>query len=209
MPRLLPFVLSSLIMAASTGAALAHPHTDDPTKAASKNAEKAPTDFDRYFDKHAKSLKDALSTLETDSTVIVKRFDRNAESDAPKARSQKRIEIIENPDALRSTARDIENMLADSGVLSGLADMIIGLAEDIEITDTGDGMSLAFNGKKIGSIESNGEDNLNIDGFGKSTTIEKEVFMENGKRKTRIIIETDADAEFDIVEKKRDKKGEF
>lgn len=196
---------------ASPAFASDHPHNKDSKKV----VKETDIDIDRYFDKHAKELREAIDGAKSESRIIIKRMERRDKhdkaahnNDAPKKSSQsRRIDIIEDPDALRDTAKDIQNMLAESGLLESLADMVISLADDIEITETGDGMSLSFDGKKIGSFEQDGDDSLSIESFGKSTRIEKEVFMENGKKKTRIVIETDADSdvEYDIVPKTREK----
>lgn len=181
--------------------ASAHPHKDAPER-----VEKSATDFDRAFDKHAKSLQEALDTLSTDSRVIVKKYKRSDDSsnhDHDHTSGETRVEIIKDPEALRETAREIETMIAESGFLSSLADMVIGLADDIEITDTRDGIKLGFDGNTLGRIESRNDDTLSLEGFGKSTTIERESFIENGKRKTRIIIETDEDTDVKVKAEKR------
>ena len=196
---------------ASPAFADAHPHDKDSKKVVKETE----IDIDRYFEKHAEELREAIDDAKDESRIIIKRMERRDDHDKDahnnnktKTSSQsRRIDIIEDPDALRETAKDIQNMFAESGLLENLANMVISLAEDIEITETGDGMSLAFDGKKIGSFEQDGDDALSIESFGKNTRIEKEVFMENGKKKTRIVIETDADSdvEYDIVPKSREK----
>jgi len=76
-----------------------------------------------------------------------------------------------------------------------------------------DGMRLSFNGNPIGGFSMNKDtETFNIETMGSNTKIEKEVFIENGKKKTRIIIETDGDdVDFDIVpkSKKSRSKTEF
>ncbi|WP_371397186.1 hypothetical protein [Fretibacter rubidus] len=186
-----------------------HPH-DDKTKQSTTETD---LDLEAYFEKHAKELREAIEGAKTESRLM----QRGSQKSAPSERTtSRRIEIIEDPEALREAAKDIQNMLAESGLLESLADMVIGMAEDIEIVDTGDGMSLSFDGKKLGSFETDGEDVLAIESMGKNTRIEKETIIENGRKKTRIIIETDADndVEFDVVPKthkpeSRRKDGEF
>lgn len=161
--------------------ALAHPEKTDDAAVKSEDTTNHKDldnkDLDAYFEKHAKRLAEAFG--------------------AEGSNTENRITIIDDPEALRSAARDIQNMLADSGVLENLADTIIALADDIEIADTGDGMSFSFDGKKLGAVEKKGEDGVSIEAFGKNTTIEKDVTIENGKKRTRIIIETDADSDVD------------
>lgn len=175
-------LLGTSLCASLSTAALAHPEKTDDTPAVSGETT-ANKDLDAYFEKHAKRLAETFGT-ESGNT-------------------QNRLTIIDDPEALRNAARDIQNMLADSAVLENLADTIIALAEDIEITDTGDGMSFSFDGKKLGAVEKKGEDGVSIEAFGKNTTIEKDVTIENGKKRTRIVIETDADndVEYEVVPK--------
>lgn len=220
---------------ALTNSAQAHPHEKTASKKAKleklenenterkiqkkiiiKRGARSDDDLNEHFEEHAKSLREAIGKMKTESRIIAKQIQKSGKTsdDAKTTRKvTKRIKIIENPDELRSAARSIENLLADSGLLQSLADVVIEIAEDIEIEDSGDGMHLSFNGNSIGgfSMDENNH-SLTIDSLGKSTTIEKETFIENGKTKTRIIIETDSDdIDFDVIEKedKRRRKSGF
>ncbi len=188
-----------------------HPHEKD-TKAKAvienETVVQFEEDLNAHFEKHAKTLRDALnSAKDTKSRIIVKELksDDSAALAGSGAKVTKRIELIENPEELRSAARSIQNMLADSGILESLADVVIDLAEDIEIDDTGNGMRLSFNGNRIGGFSMDEDkDSLSIETMGNNTTIEKDVFIENGKKRTRIVITTDGDnVDFDIVPKSK------
>ena len=203
MIRTLSLTLLGCTFLAAPTYAQPHPH-DAPAK---KNRSDVEPDVEAYFKKHAEELREAIEAAKTQGRMMLQDDDKTAHKNDKSHRTKetRRIEIIEDPEALRSAAKDIQNMLAKSGLLESLADMVIGMAEDIEIVDTGDGMSLSFDGKKLGSFETDGEDALSIESMGKNTRIEKETIIENGRKKTRIIIETDAenDVEFDVVPKSR------
>jgi hypothetical protein len=139
----------------------------------------------------------------------VKELKKGESDDSHTHTRTKRIEIIENPDELREAAKSLQNMLAESGLLESLADVVIEMADDIELEDTGNGMRLSFNGNRLGgfSVDKDAEQ-LTLETMGNNTTIEKEVFIENGKKKTRIVIETDSDdVNFDIVPKSKKRSG--
>ena len=201
----------------TTGLATAEEHPHEKASK-TKKADKQETivefeqDLNAHFERHAKTLRDALNSAKgTKSRIIMKEL--SSDDDTALAgsgvKSSKRIEIIENPEDLREAARSLQNMLAESGILESLADVIIELAEDVEIEDTGEGMRLSFDGKRIGgfSIDEDTEQ-LSIETMGSNTTIEKETVIENGKKKTRIVIETDSnDVDFDIVPKAKKRSG--
>lgn len=207
---------SCLLLGAGFALAADHPHDkDSQTKSSAESEPKIEFEHDlnRHFEEHAKRLREALqSATGTKSRIIKKEFhsDDDAALAGRKTKSSKRIEIIENPDELREAARTIQNLLAESGILENLAEVVIDLAEDIELEDTGNGMRLSFNGERIGGFSMD-EDNetLSIETMDSNTTIEKEVFIENGKKRTRIVIETDSDdLDVDIVPKVKKPRGE-
>jgi len=115
--------------------------------------------------------------------------------------------IAENADDIRAAAKALENMLAESDVLENMADMVISLAENIEVDTDDDGLTLRFDGETLGSLNIKREGRMNeaisIEGLGKNMNVEKDVIIKNGKKRTRIIIEmdTDDDVEIDIQPK--------
>ena len=176
-------------------------------------------DLKAHFEQHEKALRDSLSKAKIKTRIIRRSLDRESSDDADitveksitsHSAGTKRIKIIKDPDQIRETAKSLQNLLSDSGILEEFADIVIGLAEDIEIESGDNGMRLSFDGKRIGGIAIDQDKNsLSIDSLGGNTTIEKEVFIENGKKKTRIIIETDSDeTDFDIVPGRK-RKSEF
>ncbi len=198
-----------LSLGAGVVSAADHPHNKNETeKSATTSQPKVEfeEDLNAHFAQHAKRLREALSSAKgTKSRIIIKEFhsDDDTALAGEKTKSSKRIEIIEDPESLREAARTVQNLLAESGILENLADVVIDLAEDIELEDTGGGMRLSFNGQRLGGFSMDEDnDTLSIETLGNNTTIEKEVFMENGKKRTRIVIETDSDdVDFDIVPK--------
>ena len=62
-------------------------------------------------------------------------------------------------------------------------------------------------GDRIGRVkvkrDKHTESSLDVEGFGRNMTIEKEVIKRGGKTKTRIVIEVDGDEDFDIDLKPR------
>jgi len=216
-PALKPALLGAALLSLSalTASAENHPHDKESKAKASSKTDpivEFEQDLNAHFERHAKTLRDALNSAKgTQSRIIVKEL-RGEDDDAlagSSLKGSKRIEIIENPDDLREAARSIQNLLAESGILESLADVVIELAEDVELEDTGKGMRLSFDGTRIGgfSVDEN-NDSLSIETMGSNTTIEKEVFIENGKKRTRIVIETDSDdVDFDIVPKAKKRRS--
>ncbi len=205
---------SCLLLGAGIATAANHPHAKDSQTKPSAEAEpkiEFEHDLNKHFEEHAKRLREALSSKGTKSRIITKEFysDDDAALAGGKIKSSKRIEIIENPEGLRETARTIQNLLAESGILENLADVVIDLAEDIELEDTGNGMRLSFNGERIGGFSMDKDnETLSFETMGSNTTVEKEVFIENGKKRTRIVIETDSDdVDFDIIPKVKKPRG--
>ena len=205
---------SCLLLGAGLATAANHPHAKDSQTKPSAEAEpkiEFEHDLNKHFEEHAKRLREALSSKGTKSRIITKEFysDDDAALAGGKIKSSKRIEIIENPEGLRETARTIQNLLAESGILENLADVVIDLAEDIELEDTGNGMRLSFNGERIGGFSMDKDnETLSFETMGSNTTVEKEVFIENGKKRTRIVIETDSDdVDFDIIPKVKKPRG--
>ena len=205
---------SCLLLGAGLATAANHPHAKDSQTKPSAEAEpkiEFEHDLNKHFEEHANRLREALSSKGTKSRIITKEFYSadDAALAGGKIKSSKRIEIIENPEGLRETARTIQNLLAESGILENLADVVIDLAEDIELEDTGDGMRLSFNGERIGGFSMDKDnETLSFETMGSNTTVEKEVFIENGKKRTRIVIETDSDdVDFDIIPKVKKPRG--
>ena len=216
------------LTSANSAYAAEHPHekTTSKSKAQTETIVEFEEDLNAHFERHAKKLREALSAAKesapksrlndthdepsTQARIIVKSLNKDNEDDHLHSKKvTKRIEIIENPDELREAAKSLQNMLAESGLLERLADVVIEMADDIELEDTGDGMRLSFNGNRLGGFSVDKDtDQLTLETMGNNTTIEKETFMENGKKKTRIIIETDSDdVDFDVVPKSKKRSG--
>jgi len=206
-------ILPVSVLAFST-VAFAHPHKSDDVEEKSKveriwpnfgkksEAEKKIKKIDRKRSKNSQTM-----DVEDFATRLEKRFERHAEDmdrkfDKAKAKNKflKKDMEIETLEDIRDAAKGLEDLLSDSGVISGLADMMLDLADDFEVESSDDGVSLNFEGKRLGRLkmDKDSDESFDIEGFGRNLTIDKKVIRKNGKTKTRIVIEMDGDEEFDI-----------
>ena len=206
-------IVIPIAILAFSGIALAHPHQDDTPSETAKTERVWPFFGNKTDDKKETQNSETLSASDF-AERLEKRFEKHSEK---LERSFKEAEAkndfigkdreIKNADDLRKAARAIEDLISDSGVISGFADMMLDLAEDFDIETTDDGMSLKFDGDRIGRVkvkrDKHTESSLDVEGFGRNMTIEKEVIKRGGKTKTRIVIEVDGDEDFDIDLKPR------
>lgn len=205
-------ILVPIALIAVSGMAVAHPHKDDATNKTDKTERSWP-----YFGKKKAIEKPALEVDNESGTMsgsefadrLEKRFEKHSQK---MERSLKDAEAnntfmresreIKNADDIREAARAIEELISDSGVISNLADMVLDLADDFDVETSDDGLALKFEGERIGLMkvrrDKHTESSLDVEGFGRNMTIEKEVIKRDGKTKTRIVIEVDGDEEFDI-----------
>ncbi len=158
--------------------------------------------IEKHLETYSKSLKEKFDASESQHTRAVKKFKQSYKLDGET--------LLDDPEALSSAARDLEVLIAESGVISNMADILAGIVQDIEVENNRAGMALFFDGVKLGSFNVNEEnDGLDVDAMGRNMTIEKEVTQENGKTKTRIIIEMDGNEDVDIDVKSKSKKSGF
>ena len=201
-------VIIPIALLAISGIALAHPHKEDTPEEAAKTERVWP-----YFGKKKQDKKDTKATKTLSASDFASRLEKRFEEHTDKMeRSLKKAEAkndfisknreIKNAEDLRDAARAIEDLISESGVISSFADMMLDLAEDFDVEATDEGLSLKFDGDRIGRVkvkrDKHIESSLDVEGFGRNITIEKEVIRRGGKTKTRIIIEVDGDEEFDI-----------
>lgn len=206
-------ILIPITILALSGLAYAHPHNEDSPSETSKTERSWP-----FFGKPKDDKKEAQSTKTLSASDFAERIEKRVERYSNKIeRSLKEAETksdfigknreIETADDLREAARAIEDLISESGVISSLADMVLDLAEDFEVESTNEGLSLKFDGDRIGRVkvkrDKHAESSLDVEGFGRNMSIEKEVIKRDGKTKTRIVIEVDGDEEFDIDLKPR------
>lgn len=146
------------------------------------DAEEFGARLEKRFEGHARALDEKLETAKTKNRFLKK--DRD-------------IETLED---IRDAANALEDLISDSGLISGLADMMIEFADDFEVENSDDGVSLNFEGKRLGrlKVEKDKDESFDIEGFGRNLKIDKQVIQKNGKTKTRIVIEIDGDEDFDI-----------
>ena len=203
-----PLVFLSLSLGAT-----AHPEKTDEGTDTSK-AERIWPNFGKKTEKTSETRKtdDAIDTdefMDTDEfgERLEKRFDDHAkamdkklETAKSKNRFLKEDRNVETLEDIRDAAVALEDLLSDSGVISGFANMMLDFADDFDVESSDDGVSLNFEGKRLGRIkvDKDRDESFDIEGFGRNLTIDKKVIQKNGKTKTRIVIEIDGDEDFDI-----------
>jgi hypothetical protein len=201
-------VIIFIAILAMSGLTWAHPHKDVAESEAKKTERSWP-----YFGKQKNDEKAAQDSKTLSASDFTARIERRIAKHSDKIeKSFKDAEAkndfigkdrkIQNANDLRDAARAIEDLISESGVISSFADMMLDLAEDFDVEATDDGLSLKFDGDRIGRVkvkrDKHSESSLDVEGFGRNMTIEKEVIKRDGKTKTRIVIEVDGDEEFDI-----------
>jgi len=109
-------------------------------------------------------------------------------------------DISENLDVMADVMEDI---FAEDGLFRDLTALFVDIAEDIEIDTEGGNTVLSFDGTEVGKIQHDksrdSEDTLSISGLGKSLKLDRQTIVEDGKSKTRIVIEMDGGDEVDIT----------
>lgn len=206
-------IILPIALIALSGVAIAHPHTSESGEAEAKTERVWP-----YFGKKAKDEKaDKTDKAESGDTLtseeFAKRLEKRFEAHSNKfERAIKKAEAknefmrgdgeIKNADDIRDAARALEDLVSESGIISSFTDMMLGLAEDFDVEAKDGGLSLNFEGDRIGRVkmkrDKQSQSAFDIEGFGRNMTIEKEVIKRGGKTKTRIVIEVDGDEDFDI-----------
>ena len=201
-------IIFPITLLALSTVALAHPHKTEEAKKTPKAERSWP-----YFGKKADTPKKTERPKSLSASDFAARLEKRFEKHSDKLeRSFKEAEAknkfmredreIKNTDDLREAARAIEDLISESGIISSFADMMLDLAEDFDVERTDGGLSLNFDGDRIGRVkvkrDKHTESALDLEGFGRNMTIEKEVIKRDGKTKTRIVIEVDGDEEFDI-----------
>jgi len=106
-------------------------------------------------------------------------------------------------DDLEGIADVMEEVFAEEGVFREFATLFTEFAKEIDV-DTDDGKTvLKFDGTEVAQIQHkssrDSEDHMSISGLGKSLTFDRKTVVENGKSKTRIVIDMDGKDEIDIT----------
>ena len=207
-------IIFPIALMALSSSAMAHPHKTQSEKDSAKSerswsffgnkAEEKAEDKAEEGAKGSDSLTapEFANRLEARIEKHSRKLERNFEDAKSRNDFLSEGREINSPSDLRDAAEALEGLMAESGLISGLADMMLDLAEDFEIETSDEGLSLSFDGDRIGRVKMKRDRHtdsvLDIEGFGRNMTIEKEVIKRGGKTKTRIVIEVDGDEEFDI-----------
>jgi len=104
---------------------------------------------------------------------------------------------------LEGVADVMEEVFAEDGVFREFTGLLSAFAKDIDF-DTDNGKTvLSFDGTEIAQVQHkssrDSEDHMSISGLGKSFTFDRKTVVENGKSKTRIVIDMDGKDEIDIT----------
>ena len=104
---------------------------------------------------------------------------------------------------MESVADALEEVFKEDGLFRDLTAMLGDFAEDVDLVSDEDATVLKFDGATIGSItrskKRDSEDSLSISGLGQNLTLNRETIVENGKSKTRIVIEMDGNKDIDVT----------
>lgn len=191
MSRLSAIILATTYCVGVSTSALAHPHEKEMDK------EKVETNWPNFGSADEPMMK-ANELSEKMGDMLSKHSDSMSKNlDKAKIRFE-----ASDKDGLKEAARAIEDLIADSGLISGLADMVTELAEDIEVEEENGTKVFLFDGEKVGHFKMDRQreqsDNLSIAGLGKNLSIKRESYVKDGQTKTRIIIEMDGGEGLDI-----------
>lgn len=170
------FLTSTLIFScgfAGSAVAADHPHKQT-----------TESDMANFADK----LNERLSEYETIDTEV-----ETADNDGKAVEKQVRIYKFKSGDEMREKSKDLEKMIVESGVLSNLADMIADFAEDVEVEKSENSFSFRFDGDTLGEMRRDEEDRVVLKSMDKEMTVKKESYIEDGKTRTRIIIDMEGD----------------
>lgn len=201
-------IIVPISLLALSGFAMAHPHEDKSVSEKTKAQNSWP-----YFGKKKAKEDDPSKTRTLSGPEFAERIEKRFKNHSEKVeKSFKSAESknsflregreIKNAEDLRDAARAIEDLISESAIISSFADLMLDLAEDFDIERSDGGLALKFDGDRIGRVkvkrDKHTDSSLDVEGFGRNMTIEKEVIKRGGKTKTRIVIEVDGDEEFDI-----------
>jgi len=97
----------------------------------------------------------------------------------------------------------LEDVFAEDGVFRDLTAMFSDFAKEMDV-DTDDGKTtLSFGGTEVAQIQHkssrDSEDSISISGLGRSFSMDRKTVVENGKSKTRIVIDMNGEDEIDLT----------
>jgi len=97
----------------------------------------------------------------------------------------------------------LEDVFAEEGVFRDLTALFSDFAKDIDVDTDNGKTTLRFDGTEVAQIKHkssrDSEDSISISGLGKSFSLDRKTVVQNGKSKTRIIIDMNGDDEIDIT----------
>lgn len=97
----------------------------------------------------------------------------------------------------------MEDAFAEDGLFRDLSAMFGDFASDLDVVSDDGTTTLIFDGAKVGQVQHeksrDSEDRFSISGLGKNFTFDRETVVEDGKSKTRIVIDMNGEDEIDIT----------
>ena len=156
----------------------------------------------------------AAPPVEDNTEVLIEKVeealsDHKVELAKSTARLKRKMEDVKDTagesleDDLEVMADVLEDVFAEEGVFRDLTAMFSDFAKEIDI-DTDDGKTtVSFSGTEVAKIQHqssrDSEDSVSISGLGKSFSMDRKTVVEDGKSKTRIVIDMDGQDEIDIT----------
>lgn len=187
-------LLTSLLALSLPVSAMAHPHDEDD---ADKDVEIIILEEDVMSGEElTEKLNDKLSKHRVKIAKSMSKVKRDLNKNGNKSDGDFAEEMETVADAL-------EEVFAENGLFRDLTVMMSDFAGDVDL-ESSDGVTvLKFDGSTLGKIERkksrNSEDSLSISGLGQNLTLDRETVIENGKSKTRIVIEMEGGDGIDIT----------
>jgi len=149
---------------------------------------------------------DTASTQELADVLADKFADHSADLGKSMAKMKRKLDNTDGDleSELDAVADALEEAFSEDGVLREMANMFGDFASDLDI-ESEDGVTVfKFDDKTLGRVKReksrDSEDTLSLSGLGKNMTIERETYIEDGKTRTRIVIEMDGEAEVSLDE---------
>lgn len=163
-----------------------------PSSFADEHPHKTPVDESEA----AEAEKEGFSAKLKDRLSQYEKMEAEIETDNSEDKTfEKRVRVykFKSGDEMREMSKDVEEMIVESGMLSNLADMLASFAEDIEIEKGEKSFSLRFDGDTLGEVNRDEGDRVVLKSMDKEMTVEKETYLKDGEKRTRIVIDVNGD----------------
>lgn len=184
-PIMKPFVFTlSLFAIIIAPVAQAHPDPTPESQAeAALDSETNSTEADA-LKAYGEKMKQRMEAANAQSGKALDSFSKSFDTDVS----------LSDPESIRQVAKELQNFVADSGVIVNFANLLADFAKDMDVVNSDTGVALKLDGATVGKIETqlDNQDGFSIEALGKQMTIAKQTVTENGEQKTRLILEMDS-----------------